>query len=974
MITYPFSEPNPVPQISNIYPYFRFDGYSADGAPQDWKMVILENDFIKVFVTPEIGGKVWGAIEKSTGGEFLYFNEVVKFRDIAMRGPWTSGGLEYNFGDIGHIPTASTSVDYRLRENADGSVSCIIGAIDLPSRTKWSVSINLHPDHAYFETEVHWQNATDLPVTYYHWMNAAAKAKGNLEFLYPGSNYIGHGGELYPFPMKDGRNISYYENNNFGGYKSYHVLNAYADFFGGYWHDDDFGFGHLSDYDDKPGKKIWIWGLSEQGMIWEDLLTDEDGQYVEYQSGKLFNQAAAGSTKTPFKHREFAPHDTDHMMDRWFPLVGTGGMVEASEYAVLNIEQEASTLQISLSALQEIDDRLILKSEGAVLLDTIVRMGPLELFEDQLDLSPEQTFTLSLGGHKLNYSSDPDDLIVDRPLSSNPDFNWESSYGHFIQGLEKEKQRQYSEAHRSYQRSLLQEPAFMPALNRLALNYYRRTQLDSALYLVRESLGIDTYDPEANYLFGLIHEELGQFANAKSGFGIAAQSMLYRSAALTGLARIHLREGDRPQVIRLASEALRANQRNVSALEMLALQHRISEQPDQALKVLADLEAIDPTSSLLAYEKDLWNSTDHLTSLISNELPEQSYLELALLYHRYGQSETALDLLTRIPDYPIAQLWLAELDEENTTKYLADALDISPEMVFPHRRETLTLLEKWSTESDHWKLKYYRALIYWNQGRLEKAKTQFLACEEAPDFAPFYLAKALLFENDPKLKKASIQQALKTDPDNWRTNLAYVQELFEEQQWEALLPICEKFTDQFPAFGMLKAKALIQAQRPDEAADFLSTYVILPFEGANESRAIYHEACVRAALDAYLKGNTRAAQNYAVKARDWPRNLGVGKPYVVDTRMEDFLSYKCAEKSKDKTALQAYQQRLLDWPDTGESPNLQLQLRVLEEVGDSRRTAALYRKYPFLLKTSQAQWPDQMGGTKLVEEILQKIK
>ena len=51
-----------------------------------------------------------------------------------------------------------------------------------------------------------------------------------------------------------------------------------------YWHDDDFGMGRYSTHDDKAGKKIWIWGLSQQGMIWEKLLTDTDGQYVEVQA------------------------------------------------------------------------------------------------------------------------------------------------------------------------------------------------------------------------------------------------------------------------------------------------------------------------------------------------------------------------------------------------------------------------------------------------------------------------------------------------------------------------------------------------------------------------------------------------------------------------------------------------------------------------------------------------------------------
>ena len=63
----------------------------------------------------------------------------------------------------------------------------------------------------------------------------------------------------------------------FEGYKSYHVFGEATGFYGAYWHNDDFGFVHYADYDGKPGKKVWIWGLSDQGMIWEKLLTDKDG-------------------------------------------------------------------------------------------------------------------------------------------------------------------------------------------------------------------------------------------------------------------------------------------------------------------------------------------------------------------------------------------------------------------------------------------------------------------------------------------------------------------------------------------------------------------------------------------------------------------------------------------------------------------------------------------------------------------------
>jgi hypothetical protein len=114
----------------------------------------------------------------------------------------------------------------------------------------------------------------------------------------------------------------------------------YTDFFGGYWHDEDFGMGRYSTHDDKAGKKIWIWGLSQQGMIWEKLLTDTDGQYVEVQSGRLFNQSADGSTFTPFKHRGFLPHTTDVWTEYWFPVVKTKGFVAANNFGALNIKHE----------------------------------------------------------------------------------------------------------------------------------------------------------------------------------------------------------------------------------------------------------------------------------------------------------------------------------------------------------------------------------------------------------------------------------------------------------------------------------------------------------------------------------------------------------------------------------------------------------------------------------------------------------
>ncbi len=219
-------------------------------------MVVLENKWIKVWVAPEIGGKVWGALDKKNNKYFIYHNNVVKFRDISMRGAWTSGGIEHNFGSIGHAPTVATPVDYHIQNNPDGSVSCFVGAIELTSRTEWRAEIRLPADKAWFEINSYWNNPTDLKTSLYHWQTAAADATNDLQFYYPGKAHIDHSGNAFTWPvMNDGRDISLYKNNDYNSSHSYHVLGEYGDWFAGYYHNSDYGFGHWTRHPVKPGKR-----------------------------------------------------------------------------------------------------------------------------------------------------------------------------------------------------------------------------------------------------------------------------------------------------------------------------------------------------------------------------------------------------------------------------------------------------------------------------------------------------------------------------------------------------------------------------------------------------------------------------------------------------------------------------------------------------------------------------------------------
>ena len=952
--TYPFSDPNPVPEINRIYPYFYFHGYTNQAIQQKWKMVVLENEFIKVYVCPDIGGKIWGAIEKSTGKEFLYFNHVVKFRDVAMRGAWTSGGLEYNFGDIGHIPTCATPVDYTTKENADGSVSCVVGAIDLPSGTKWNVEIKVSPGKAYFETKASWFNNTDLPCTYYHWMNAAAKAGDDLEFIYPGKNTIGHGEETGNWPIDKGRNINWYKNNNFGSYKSYHVINSYADYFGGYWHDEDFGFGHFGDFDEKPGKKLWIWGLAPEGMIWEDLLTDTDGQYIEFQAGKLFNQAANSSTKTPFKHKEFAPHDADMMNEIWFPLKGTGGMVAVSEFAVLNIVEKEGKQHIVLSALQTINDELEIYKNGELLSSERIKLKPLELYKTAINLSGNENLKIILGDNKLVYTSNEKDILVDRPILPNQDFNWESAYGQLVKGIELEKQREYIGAKKAYQKALEKDPGFLPALNRLAQSYHRQMDYKVALELVLKSLAINTYDGEANYLLGLICRKTGDITTSKSGFSIAMGDIAYKSSAATELANLFLVEKNWNKAEKYAFKALAFNQYNLDALQTLALAKRKLGKINEAQKVLYRISEFDGTSHFQRFENYLISEKatdkDLFLTGITNELPHETFLNLAINYSKKGCNNEAIKVLKLSPNNAIVNLWLAHLSSVNKELYLSKVLKQSPELVFPYRTETAEVLNAFLTENSHWKLHYYLGLVLWSKNLVEEAKEQFMACGTEPDFAPFYLAKSKLMDSD-KEKLECLTKARELAPEDWRSALALAKFYISNNQAAKALELIQPFVKKYPeqsAIGLCNAQSLSAQQKYEQAISFLESYELLPFEGATIGRDLYNESCVRSAYYALKIGHSKKAIKYVEKAKLWPKNLGVGRPYDVDERLEDYILSKAYKSKGDKKNAAIFAAKVMQYSHPGyqqENSKLYLQLKLLIENGEEKQAQLLLAKF-----------------------------
>ncbi len=936
--TYPFSDPNPIPslginaKVAPFYPYFIFDGYTNEAIDKPWKVVTLENEFIEVTVLPEQGGKVMGAIEKSTGEEFVYLNDVQKFRAIGIRGPWTSGGIEHNFGlDLGHAPWTATEVDYILKENADGSVSCVVGGLDLASRTQWRVDIRLPNDKAYFETNSMWYNPTPFHEAYLSWENAAFKATDDLQFYFPGTHYIGHGGEVHPWPInKEGRNLSIYKENNFGSSKSYHVFGLFPNWYGGYFHNSDFGYGHWAPYDDAPGKKIWIWSLARSGAIWENLLTDTHGQYIEAQSGVKLNQASPESGfNTPFNQLYMRPFYTETKSEYWFPVKETAGMVDASPTGTLNLVTSNDSLHISFCPNIPIKDSLTVSSGGTTVLADFLQLKPMQVYHKSIFLADAggEILKVNIGQHLLSYTSDVEENRISRPLTTPAGQDFNSAEHLFRVADDLNAMRDYQKALETYLECLAKEPTHSRALSKVAELYYRKGQYEKALSYARKVLENNTYDGGGNFIYGVIQKALGNQIDAIEAFSIAVRTMEYRSAAYVQIAGLYLHKFDFRKAKAYAEKSLDYNRYNITAHELLVTSLRKLQLADEARNSIDALLEIDALNHYARFEQYLLSPTPELlsafTSVITNELPFETYLELAIAYANHGLKDEAIQVLEQSPEYPTVKYWLAYLNRGESRgksiEYLKQAKELSPLLVFPFRPETIPVLI-WAREQDtSWKTNYYLGLIYWKLNRTKSAMQEFENCADSPDFAPFYISRGLLSQNRKSEDAAAhndFERALELDPEEWRTWYYLVDYYQKNRSIDQMLEYSEQMYRIFPdnpGVGIAHARSMLISKNNRECLKVLASVAVLPSEFANAGQGVYERAHLRIALDLMEQKKYQKAIAQLNRSREWPENLGRGKPYEPDNRLQDFIAADCEVHLGNQDIADNYYQQIIDY-------------------------------------------------------------
>ena len=127
-----------------VYPLPFIDRIATQAKECVWQAVHLENEYLRLMILPEIGGRIHVGYDKRNGYDFFYRQNVIKPALVGLAGPWISGGVEFNWPQH-HRPATFMPVEVEIEHCADGSVFVWCGDHDPMLRMKGMHGVGLHP-------------------------------------------------------------------------------------------------------------------------------------------------------------------------------------------------------------------------------------------------------------------------------------------------------------------------------------------------------------------------------------------------------------------------------------------------------------------------------------------------------------------------------------------------------------------------------------------------------------------------------------------------------------------------------------------------------------------------------------------------------------------------------------------------------------------------------------------------------------
>lgn len=870
-----------------------------------YTVVRLENEYIRVVILPEIGGRIYSATDKTTGYDFFYKQHVIKPALIGALGSWVSGGVEFNW-PFHHRASGFMPCDFHVEELEDGSAICWLSEHDPIDRMKGMVGIVLRPGESSFETRMRLYNRTSVPHSFLWWENAAVPVNEQYQIFFPQDvTYVNfhylksrctypltNKGVFNGITMPEGLDISWHKNTRQA--TSYFASASQYDFFGGYDHGKECGVVHIGDHHVSPGKKMFTWAYSQLATSWENALTDTDGQYAELMAGSYSDNQPNFAWLEPYETKQFSQH--------WYPISKVGTPVFANLNCAFSLTrtENGATLRVQSTKCYK-QATIQISAQGQTLYSWECELMPAECISLTTDQLPEfVTITVLCDGNPIaSYTEQIYDqynmpeTITDMPSAA----AMNSVEELYLAGVHVDQYRDPAILPDAYWKEALKRDIYhVPSLIAMAEYEYKRYNLEEALYYINRAIERQTiYNarPQSGKLYyvqGQILEAMGQLNPAYDAYAKAAWAADSVGRAMTRMAMIDVHRGDYSEAIRHADTALMYGSENLTAAaaKVIALRKSagyfaltVSVQNDVCAKQKAHLlvqanELLnlglskDPLNHMLRFlagAEDLYDIMD------SNAA--QTCLDLTDDLAAMGQYDAILSLLTNLcekkPDQATTLVYYAlgyytqqmNGNGMETAFWYGKAKAATLGSTFPFRHSELLMLTNAMSTGKDTNAALLLGNLYYSKFHYEKAASLWQqageTCQALRNLAIAYFSHLNRHDEALSLMKRALEMQPADEELLYETVVLMDKLRIDPTEKIALL---ESHTFTRDDIQTELAKAYNQTFQPDKALDALMSHSFVPCEGGEHAIA-----------DQYMFAYFVKGRN-ALEAKDYETALG----------------------------------------------------------------------------------------------------
>ncbi|QDU88831.1 tetratricopeptide repeat protein [Pirellulimonas nuda] len=676
--TYEVGDPDPNPMFLErrvyqgssgaVYPFPVIEAVAHEKTLRQYQAIFLENEYLKLMILPELGGRLQMALDKTNNYHFVYYNRVIKPALVGLAGPWISGGIEFNWPQH-HRPSTFHPVDADIERHDDGSVTVWCNEIDRMVGSKGMHGFTLYPGRAYLEIRGRVYNRTPMPETFLWWANPAVHVDENHQSIFPPdvNAVMDHGkrgvsgfpiatGEYYKVDYSPGTDISRYKNIPVP--TSYMAYHSDFDFVGSYDHGRQAGLLHVASHHVSPGKKQWTWGHGEFGRAWDRRLTDEDGPYIELMCGVYTDNQPDFSWLAPGEEKDFSQY--------FMPYKGVGVIKNATIDAAvgLDVDGRRATVRVYTTA-QRPGAQVELSSGEETLLLQEFDGDPRSWSEFETDLPSgveERSLVVIVtdrnGAELVAYRSPPPADAPPEAAKPIPEpAALDSVESLYLAGMHLEQYRHATRLPEDYFREALRRDSgdlrTNIAMGRLL---YRRGCYREAEGHFRTGVARATQhnsnplDGEPLLGLGLALAAQGRFAEAADALHKSAWNAACRDAAYFELARISTREGEWVEAEGLLRQCLDGNAGRHQAVHLLVCVLYELGRHEEAERVAADELRRDPFNVGVLFERARVAGASDDVFRRRMRADDHNYTVLAADYLAAGLEDRACEVLQRFVD------------------------------------------------------------------------------------------------------------------------------------------------------------------------------------------------------------------------------------------------------------------------------------------------------------------------------------